>query len=70
MNDVNFMQFEARVKKMVLGLMERPVGNMNKFNDILMASDVLTKRNTRRINELENIMHKYSNAVSVVDSFE
>ena len=69
LNDVNFMGFESRIKKLILTLLENPVKQMHEQEKSIVELTDTNRRVNRRMLETEFIMQKFQKAVAVVDTF-
>ena len=56
MSNLNFVGFEARVRQMIITLMEGPIAQINGYDTIIQKINELLQRNIRRTHELEFIM--------------
>ena len=53
MNEANFMGFEARIKAMILKLIEPSIKNLKLNEDLITKYAESTRKNVRRIHEIE-----------------
>lgn len=59
MNNLNFMEFETRVRDMILEMIDKPLKKLNLQESLLKKYGDSQRRNVRRIHEVEFIMSKF-----------
>ena len=59
MNEVNFMEFETRVKDLILTLLDKPLTKMTIQEELMTKYSESLRRNIRRTQELEFTLQKY-----------
>ena len=70
MNEANYSGIEGRIKEVVLQAIEKPVKKMAFMEDLLHKYADSTRKNVRRVHELEFIIEKFSKESNAIENFE
>ena len=64
------MNFEGRMKKVILEVIEQPVNNIRLLEDLVHKYAETTRKNVRRTHELEFVVEKFMREASNSESYD
>ena len=70
MNKANYFGIEGRIKEVVLSVVDKPVKKMKLLEEMVSKYADSTRKNVRRIHELEYVIQKFAKESSAIESFE